>query len=160
MKTTGKRILIELGAVVFLVAFIWFMMRDGGTTGVSVSALTAALSEEGYLDDMEEASGRILKKNLSLDANDYEELAYYAPISFMDVNELLIIHDAGEDFSAAKEGIEAHLTAQKQTFENYGTDQYDLLQAAVIYEKDDYLVFIVGQQADEMLQSLKKQIEG
>ena len=78
----------------------------------------------------------------------------------MDVDEVLVIEVQDSSyFPQLTETVEARLAERKETFENYGTFQYQRLQDAKIYTKGNYFVFIVAEDSEGLLRRIRKEIE-
>ena len=141
-------------------AFIALLLRQPRAVEADLSALKAAFAAEGLTADMQEGTDRLLKRNFDLLPGAYEEVLYLAPVNFMDVGEVLVVRTS--DASAqetVREAVEKRLQSQKNIFENYGTDQFSLLQAAQIYQNEKYICYAAGPHADELLRLVRGAIE-
>ena len=155
-----KRFLIEAGALLILAAFIYFLMRDQGMSGIDAATLEQRLIESGDLKKEEADSGLMLRQNLGLEGDDYKGWFYYPPVTYMDVDEVLVIEVQDSSyFPQLTETVEARIAERKETFENYGTYQYQRLQDAKIYTKGNYFVFIVAEDSEGLLRRIRKEIE-
>ena len=155
-----KRFLIEAGSLLILAAFIYFLMRDQGMSGIDARTLEERLIESGDLKEGKADSGLLLRQNLGLEADDYKGWFYYPPAEYMDVDEILVIEaEDSSVFPALTEAVEARLAERKETFENYGTYQYQRLCDAQIYNKDNYFVYIVAEDSKGLLRKIRKEIE-
>lgn len=157
-----KRILIEAGSLAVLGLFIFFMLREPSMSAAPFDELRTRLVQTSVLPE-DAASGNSslsLRRNYGLDAETLGDVIYCPPKDFMDVDEILIARTP--DASLRKKlraAAEERLESQKNTFENYGTFQYQRLSDAVLYERGDYFVLIVAEHPDAVLRDVRKEIE-
>ena len=155
-----KRILIEGLSVLLLGLFIFAMMRDGGVSGLSAPEIEKHLQEAGLLQAENKAAERDIKRKLRLDASAYEGVVYYTGSDFMDVSEFLLIKAGDETrLDEVEAAVSAYLEKQKTTFENYGTNQFDLLEHAHIWRRGDYFLLTVGENGEALWNAARKEIE-
>nr|MBQ6242888.1 DUF4358 domain-containing protein [Lachnospiraceae bacterium] len=155
-----KRFAIEFGAVLLLAAFMFFMLRDKGTTGVLPSEIEQKLTEAGLLEQMTKASDLTVKRNLGLDYEELGDFVYYSSPDFMEVRELLIIKTENDAIRQEAERIVRNRVEERRNvFESYGPEQFAMLGRAEIYVKDDYLVFIVADDPAAILSLIRREVE-
>ncbi len=155
-----KRLLIECGAVLLLAVFIFFVMREKGTSGILPREAEEKLLAEGWLKPEEKAADLLLKRKLGLSAADYEDVVFYTGQGFMDVDEVLIVKTGDPALlDAVRSAVQTYLDRQKTTFEHYGTDQFGKLEGAQIWERDDYFVLVVRTDAADCLARIVREIE-
>ena len=82
---------IRIGMVVILLVFIVLLQVGSKNSSSSISTVTKSVIKSIKVDGMEESSNRLFKKFYGLNANDYEGVTLYAPITNMNAEELLII---------------------------------------------------------------------
>ena len=105
-------------------------------------------------EKMELSTDRYFKKYYGLNAADYDGVLYYAPVSNMDAEELLIVKLKSTD--QAEELTEAILKRQagkEQSFEGYAPEQYALAQDYILDVKGNYILFVIDPNA-EMIDSV------
>ena len=134
-----------IGAVVF---FVFLKQADNKVPFSTVKAnLTSAVSS----DRMEISTARFLKKYYGLNADDYDGVLLYAPVTNMDAEELLLIKC--KDTSQAEAVRDAMLKRQQTketTFEGYAPEQYELCQNYILDEQGTYLLLIISPAAEEI----------
>ena len=155
-----KRLLIECGAVLLLAVFIFFVMREKGTSGILPREAEKELLTEGWLKPEEKAEDLLLRRKLRLSAADYEDVVFYTGQGFMDVDEVLIVKTGDPALlDTVRSAVRTYLDRQKTTFEHYGTDQFGKLEGAQIWERDDYFVLVVRADAADCLARIVREIE-
>ncbi len=160
MKTKTKIIGgIRILMVVALLAFIIVLQRGDKTSTADIGDVATAVTAQLDLSSVQEGSNSDLKKYYGLSATDYEGVVYYAPVSNMDAEELLIIKL--KDTSQAdtvKSAIQSRLETQKNTFDGYGVEQYNLLEKSVLDVKGNYILYVVHADASKADQAFKNSL--
>ncbi len=134
--------------VIALLAVILFQQIHNPDSQIPITEVEAGTIADLDMSALEEASNRLFKKNYGLNANDYDSLVYYTGTYIMDVDEILIVKLAedsqSEELTAV---INERLDKLKQSFENYGIDQYALLNHSILDVQGNYLLFVIHPEA-------------
>ena len=132
-----------------LFAVIFFIFRKNESK-TPFETMSAAVSESLTSDRIERNSMRFLKKNFNLNADDYEGVLIYTPLTNMDAEEVLLIKlkstDQADSVTAA---IEARVQAQYDIYEGYAPLEIAKLDNAVIDVQGNYILYVVGDFAGE-----------
>lgn len=145
----GKLSFYEIARwTVVLVALVYLFSMFGGNTVSSAKAedVAAAVTETMDMSKMLEADNQMVKRLYGLDPAAFENCILYYPNTNMMAEELLIVKlsDMSQQESV-RAAVEARLATQKNTFEGYGVEQFDLLtNYSVIEVKGNYVLFVVG----------------
>ncbi len=145
----GKLSFYEIARwTVVLVALVYLFSMFGGNTVSSAKAedVAAAVTETMDMSKMLEADNQMVKRLYGLDPASFESCILYYPNTNMMAEELLIVKlsDMSQQESV-RAAVEARLATQKNTFEGYGVEQFDLLtNYSVIEVKGNYVLFVVG----------------
>lgn len=145
----GKLSFYEIARwTVVLAALVYLFSMFGGNTVSSAKAedVAAAVTETMDMSKMLEADNQMVKRLYGLDPAAFESCILYYPNTNMMAEELLIVKlsDMSQQESV-RAAIEARLATQKNTFEGYGVEQFDLLtNYSVIEVKGNYVLFVVG----------------
>ena len=102
------------------------------------------------MENMLEADNQMVKRFYGLDPSDYAGCILYYPNTNMMAEEVLIVKlkDVSQQ-QTVTDAIEARLQTQKNTFEGYGVEQYDLLtNHAVVEVRGNYILFVVSPNAE------------
>ena len=139
-----------IGAVVF---FVFLKQTESKVPFTEVkSKLTSAVSS----DRMELSTARFLKKYYGLNAEDYDGVLLYAPVTNMDAEELLLIKckDASQ-VESVKDAMLQRQQTKETTFEGYAPEQYDLCQNYILDEQGTYILLVISPDAEEIDKVLK-----
>lgn len=136
--------------LIMIIAIILFIGRRSESSA-SFSDVKDAVSKVADTAHMELNSERFLKKYFELNAEDYEEILIYTPITNMDANELVLLKlkDASQG-EAVKAAIENRIRSQLDIYEGYAPEQVALLDAAIIDDRGNYILYVVGENSEEV----------
>ena len=134
--------------VVVLVAVISLLFLFGGNTVSDADPVevAAAVTQTIDMTNMVEGDNKMVKRFYGLDPSAYEACILYYPTTNMMAEELLIVKlsDMGQQ-EAVRAAIEARLATQKNTFEGYGGEQFDMLtNASAVEIRGNYVLFVVN----------------
>lgn len=140
-------------AAIFLLAIllIRFSNRDSSASIEEVSQqVLSAIST----DSMQESGSRMLKKLYDLDADSFDGMVLYTPVTNMDVTELLIVRLASDDQAdLVTEAVNSRLKTQKNSFEGYGVEQTALLNGSVLDVEGNFILYVVHPDAQAAQQA-------
>ena len=138
----------EILVVLCLVVFIVLINRRTTYADVSVDVIMEAIREDADLDGMEEFSPSEIKEQFGININEYKGVAYYGHVSIMESETLLVV--CLQDKDQGEEIIDT-ITAQRDElmdlFQSYAPDQYELLRNIVLVQKENYLLYVVSDEA-------------
>ena len=151
---------ISLLMTVALVAviFVYLIQSEGSSKPIDeVAAQVTGLFEN---EKSEKSPERMLKKHYGLNAQDYEGVVLYSPISNMDAEEMLIVKLASEDqMNELTEAVQERLDSKTNIYEGYAPEQYDLCTHAVIDPEGNYFLFVVHEDADNIQEAFRKALK-
>ena len=156
-KKTGKAsnvifTLLRIVLVAALVAAIVFyvFLRNWEST-VPASDVFKKVEQTVKTEKMEKTTDRYFKKYYGLNAADYDSVLYYAPVSNMDAEELLVIKLKNSDQAdAVTDAILKRQSDKEQSFEGYAPEQYALAQDYILDVQGNYILFVVDPKAEEI----------
>lgn len=156
-KKTGKAsnvifTLLRIVLVAALVAAIVFyvFLRNREST-VPASDVFKKVEQTVKTEKMEKTTDRYFKKYYGLNAADYDSVLYYAPVSNMDAEELLVIKLKNSDQAdAVTDAILKRQSDKEQSFEGYAPEQYALAQDYILDVQGNYILFVVDPKAEEI----------
>ena len=142
---------VALAAVICLV----LMFKADPISDAEPAAVREAVTAQMDLSNVLEADNQMIRRLYGLDIAAYESCILYYPATNMGAEELLIVKLSSPDQAqAVRTAIEARLQTQKNTFDGYGVEQYDLLtNHAVVEVRGNYVLFAVGQTSDQVRQA-------
>ena len=114
-------------------------------------AVTAYLEPETVL----EADNQMIRRLYGLDPAAYDACVLYYPATNMGAEELLLVKLADTaQAEPVRTAIEKRLQTQKNTFDGYGIEQYDLLSShAVVEVRGNWVLFAVDADSDDLRQA-------
>ena len=142
---------VALAAVICLV----LMFKADPISDAEPGAVREAVTAQMDLSNVLEADNQMIRRLYGLDIAAYEGCILYYPATNMGAEELLIVKLADpEQAQTVQSAIEKRLQTQKNTFDGYGVEQYDLLtNHAVVEVRGNYVLFAVGQTSDQVRQA-------
>ena len=161
MKDRTARILFIALTLLFIAGYAVFSawrMKQPQPKDADFAALGDELLSSGLLQSSKPGTARECMKNFGLSSDSYEEILYYSPATFMDVEEVLAVR-APEGAEAAAEAMRNRLSELQKTFENYGTFQSAMLKDALVYENGVYACYAAGEHSSEIMTMLRKAVE-
>ena len=136
-----------------LAAVVSLFVMFGGNTASSAlpEDVAEAVTQTIDMTNMVEADNQMIKRLYGLDPSAFEGCILYYPTTNMMAEELLIVKlsDMSQQ-DAVRAAAEARLQTQKNTFEGYGVEQFDMLtNNSVIDIRGNYVLFVVNPNCDE-----------
>ena len=141
----GRWAAVIAGLVILLVLF-----GGNSVSGADPQEVAQAVTDVIDMENMQLADNQMVKRFYGLDPADYEGCVLYYPNTNMMAEEVLIVKlkDISQQ-QTVSDAIEARLQTQKNTFEGYGVEQYDLLtNHAVVELRGNYVLFVVSDHAE------------
>lgn len=93
-----------------------------------------------------------LKRYFNLDAAQFERIVFYRSDDAMDAEELVLAQFNSEEARQAfQETMEKRIESQMTTYEGYAPDQLALMKEAQLVVYDNYGLYVVGAQADQIV---------
>ena len=141
---TSLRIIVVAALLIFMIVLqVGNRSSNASLESVSQEVLGAA-DQEG----MQESNNRMFQKFYGLDAQDYEGVTLYSPVSNMDAQELLIVKlKDSSQAEAVTEAINSRLETQMNSFEGYGIEQYAMLEDHILDVQGNFILYVVNPNA-------------
>ena len=143
-----KRFLYEIARwAVLAVAVISLMVMFGGDTvsNADPADVEAAVLAEIDMSNMLQGDNKMIKRFYGLDPAAFDACILYYPTTNM-AEELLIVKlsDVSQQ-EMVRKAVEARIATQKNTFEGYGVEQFEMLSNnAVVEVRGNYVLFVVN----------------
>lgn len=143
--------------VVVLAAVITLFVMFGGNTVSNADPVevAAAVTEKIDMTNMVEGDNKMVKRFYGLDPSEYEACILYYPTTNMMAEELLIVKlsDMSQQ-DAVRAAVEQRIATQKNTFEGYGVEQFEMLSSnAVVEIRGNYVLFVVNAASADALKA-------
>ena len=145
--------LYEIGrwaAVVVGIVSLIVLFGGNSVSGADPREVAEAVTSAIDMENMQLADNQMVKRFYGLDPADYEGCVLYYPNTNMMAEEVLIVKlkDISQQ-QTVSDAIETRLQTQKNTFEGYGVEQFDLLtNHAVVELRGNYVLFVVSDHAE------------
>lgn len=156
-KKTGKasnifftlfRIVLVAALVAAIVFYVFLRNRE---STIPASDVFKKVEQTVKTEKMEKTTDRYFKKYYGLNAADYDSVLYYAPVSNMDAEELLVIKLKNSDQAdAVTDAILKRQSDKEQSFEGYAPEQYALAQDYILDVQGNYILFVIDPKAEEI----------
>ena len=144
-----KNMIYEIARwAVVLVAVVSLIIMFGGNTVSSADPadVEAAVTAQIDMTNMLPGDNQMIKRFYGLDPSQFEECILYYPTTNMMAEELLIVKlsDLSQQ-ETVRSAVEARIATQKNTFEGYGVEQFEMLtNNAVVEVRGNYILFVVN----------------
>jgi hypothetical protein len=158
-----KNMIYEIARwVVVLVAVVSLIIMFGGNTVSSADPadVEAAVTAQIDMTNMLPGDNQMIKRFYGLDPSQFEACILYYPTTNMMAEELLIVKlsDLSQQ-EAVRSAVEARIATQKNTFEGYGVEQFDMLTNHCVVEvRGNYILFVVNPSVDAARKAFLKAI--
>ena len=155
-----KVIFAELALVLLLAGVMALLLyqKEPRTDVTETEVHTMFASVQG--DAPVNAAGTLrIRRIFGLNAADHDLIIYYTPVDSMDVCEFMLIRTEEANLSSVKAAMENRIASQLAAFTNYGPQQTELLDKAIIWECGNYLCLIVSEEPEIWLDAVKALLE-
>lgn len=146
----GAAAYIKIALAVVLVLFIFFDLSNEPDSSAQIETVAENVVKAAGLQSSKPAEARMVKRFYGLNPKDYEGAILYAPVDNMDAHELFLVKLKDDtQKKTVEDAIEERLDTQLKSFEGYGAEQTALLEKHVLSVKGNYVLYIVGEYAQE-----------
>lgn len=140
------RILLVAGLIGAIILYVFVRSSESAVPAEEVFAKVSAAVTS---DKMQLSSNRYFKKYYGLNAADYDGVLYYAPVSNMDAEELLVVKlKSADQEEAVTDAILKRQSDKEQSFEGYAPEQYALAGKYILDVKGNYILFVIDPDAE------------
>ena len=150
MNKQNISILTILRIIMVAALLIFMIVLQVGNRSSNASLESVSQEDLGAADQegMQESNNRMFQKFYGLDAQDYEGVTLYSPVSNMDAQELLIVKlKDSSQAEAVTEAINSRLETQMNSFEGYGIEQYAMLEDHILDVQGNFILYVVSPNA-------------
>ena len=134
-------------AVIAVVVYLVVLFGGNGVSKAEFTDVCAAVMEVVDTTNMQEAENTMVKRLYGLEPGSFEGCSLYYPTTNMGAEEVLILKLADTtQQEAVVAAAEQRLQTQRNTFEGYGVEQFDLLtNHYVLQVQGNFVLFAVGE---------------
>ena len=140
--------ILRIIMVAALLIFMIVLQVGNRSSNASLESVSQEVLGAADQDGMQESNNRMFQKFYGLDAQDYEGVTLYSPVSNMDAQELLIVKlKDSSQAEAVTEAINSRLETQMNSFEGYGIEQYAMLEDHILDVQGNFILYVVNPNA-------------
>lgn len=128
------------------VLLLFSMFSQGGISDADCTVVAQAVTESLDMSTMQEGDSRMIRRLYGLDTTEFEACVLWYPKTNMGAEEVFVVKlkDVSQQ-EAVETAIASRLATQKNSFEGYGVEQYDMLtNNAVVELRGNYVLFVVN----------------
>lgn len=156
MKHVGPHVSTVAKYIVFvlIVGYIALLLLFVGGSRKSFDEVSAAVSRAVDTDSLSAQDSQALKRNFGLNSSDYSGVLYYASVSGISAEEVLLIQVADRSqISQVTDALEERVENRQKDFEGYAPEQAELLKNARQTVRGSYIFFVVSENADRYMEA-------
>lgn len=121
------------------------------TKNPTVEGIWKEIEQAVDVSDMRKGYDEDLKELYDIDANDIEEYILYTAPSNIEADEIAIIKvKAKDDLKEVENKIGRRVEALGTSFKDYIPEEYYLIEKHIVNTKQNYVLFVVSERADEI----------
>ena len=140
--------ILRITMVAALLIFMIVLQVGNRSSNASLESVSQEVLGAADQEGMQERNNRMFQKFYGLDAQDYEGVTLYSPVSNMDAQELLIVKlKDSSQAEAVTEAINSRLETQMNSFEGYGIEQYAMLEDHILDVQGNFILYVVNPNA-------------
>ena len=144
-------------AAVLAMVFLFLLFGNNPVSNADPAAVETAVTAQIEMTNMLKADNQMVKRLYGLDPNTFESCVLYYPTTNMGAEEVLILKLADtSQQEAVVAAAEQRLQTQRNTFEGYGVEQFDLLtNHYVLQVQGNFVLFAVGEFSGDALSAFR-----
>ena len=141
----------QLFCIICIAVFMLFQFKQPSDSKKNFEDVVQKTIEKIDVSQFEQQDNLAMKRFLSLNPEDYENIIYYKDIDALKSREFVIVKfKNSKQASYFKLNIENRIENQINVFDGYAQDQADLLKEAVIDIQSNYALYVVLENAKEV----------
>ena len=144
-------------AVLALLVSLVLRFGGNGSSNADFQDVSAAVMKTVDTANMQQAENRMVKRLYGLEPGSFEGCLLYYPTTNMGAEEVLIVKlsDTAQGELVA-DAVQQRLQTQRNTFEGYGVEQFDLLtNHYVLQVQGNFVLFAVGEFSTDALAAFR-----
>lgn len=141
----------QLFCIICIAVFMLFQFKQPSDSKKNFEDVVQKTIEKIDVSQFEQQDNLAMKRFLSLNPEEYENIIYYMDIDALKSREFVIVKfKNSKQASYFKLNIENRIENQINVFDGYAQDQADLLKEAVIDIQSNYALYVVLENAKEV----------
>ena len=141
----------QLFCIICIAVFMLFQFKQPSDSKKNFEDVVQKTIEKIDVSQFEQQDNLAMKRFLTLNPEEYENIIYYKDIDALKSREFVIVKfKNSKQASYFKLNIENRIENQINVFDGYAQDQADLLKEAVIDIQSNYALYVVLENAKEV----------
>ncbi len=141
----------QLFCIICIAVFMLFQFKQPSDSKKNFEDVVQKTIEKIDVSQFEQQDNLAMKRFLSLNPEEYENIIYYKDIDALKSREFVIVKfKNSKQASFFKLNIENRIENQINVFDGYAQNQADLLKEAVIDIQSNYALYVVLENAKEV----------
>ena len=149
-------LIIKSAMVLFLVIYLGRLYVSDYAADISMDQIASSLETDDAVAALDEPGANGLRRFYQIDGDSTDGYFFRKAASPMAVDEAFVVKaDTQADAAGYLEAAQSHLESQKNIFEGYGIEQYDLLEKHVLDVQGNYILYVVHTDAAKADQAFR-----
>ena len=150
LDAPGKRFgLARLGVIAALVIYTVLVLGGSTARNIPFPESDAAMSRAPGIETLFRMDANTFQERFGATPDGLEGWMLFGGNSVMEVSELLVAKSTDSDaLNRLEDAVSARLDDQQNSFRNYGTNQIDLLEHAIVLRRGPYLFYGVSESVE------------
>ena len=145
--------------LVLLVLFLVLQFTGNRQSATPFADMSKAVSDAAVKDNMQAGDNQMIRRLYKLDPAEYEGMLLYYPSTNMGAEELLLIKLADpSQAEAAEAAIMQRWEAQRNVFEGYAVDPYELLGHYQLLVRGNYILYITAEDPQPVVKAFESNL--
>lgn len=144
-----------------LAVFIVFINAKDNYVDVDVNTIASGISDTSGFGDMEKFGSEDVKKDFGINVNNYDGFIYYGHETVMQCETVFILKlKSSSQADDIVEIIKDQIEENKELFQSYAPEQYEMLNNSILEHKGNYIIYIVSDNASSIEKVISDIIKG
>lgn len=145
--------------MVLIAAFLILQFTGDRVSSTPFEDMSRAVSEAAVMDNMQAGDTQMIRRLYKLDPADYDGILLYYPSTNMGAEELLLVKlkDTAQA-DAVEAAVMQRWEAQRNVFEGYAVDPFELLGRYQLLVKGNYILYIVAEDPQPVIRAFESSL--
>lgn len=151
----------ELALLGILAVFIIFINAKDNYKDVDVNTIASGISDTAGFGSMDKFGSEDVKKDFGININNYDGFIYYGHETVMQCEKVFILKlKNNSQADSIITTIKNQTKTNKELFQSYAPEQFELLNNSILEHKGNYIIYIVSPAATSIERSISDIIKG
>ncbi len=145
--------------ILLMALFLVLQFTGSRQSATPFADMSRAVSEAAVMDNMQAGDNQMVRRLYKLDPAEYEGVLLYYPSTNMGAEELLLIKLRDPSQAEAVEAaVMQRWEAQRNVFEGYAVDPYELLGRYQLLVRGNYILYVVAEDAQPVVRAFESSL--